>query len=87
MTEAPHTGQHLQGCVSCYAFHRRNTLIHRAIHNPDGLTHYTFTAGMSKADAAQFWVDAKALGFRVVGENDGGVKLWALPSTIERIAP
>lgn len=91
MTETPHTGQHLQGCVSCYRFHRHATLLHRALHNPEGLTTREFTAGMPKADALQFWVDAKALGFRVVGVRDDGtdlgVKLWALPSTIERITP
>ncbi len=77
---APHTGQHWQGCAACYEFTRRATILHRALHNPAGLTPYAYTKGMTKADALQFWVDAKALGLIVVGRSERGAKLLALPS-------
>lgn len=80
MTDEPHTGQHLQGCVSCHEFYRRSTLLHRALHAPEGLTPYQFTKGMAKADALLFWTDAKALGFIRVGTSPRGTRLFALPS-------
>jgi hypothetical protein len=59
---------------------RRDTIMHRALHNPDGLPPWKFTQGMTKADALQFWVDAHALGLVRVGTTTRGAKLYALPS-------
>jgi len=61
---------------------RRSLIMTRALHAPDGLTPYVFTRGMSKADALQFWNDAKALGLRVVGKSARGAKVLALPSAV-----
>lgn len=83
--EVTHTGQHDRWkCSDCHTIQRRNTLLHRALHNPAGLTPYAFTKGMTKADALMFWVDAKALGFKVVGVSPRGAKVLALPSTEEK---
>ena len=76
----PHTGQHKRPCSGCHAFHRRNLIMHRALHAPEGLTQRKFAAGMEKADALLFWVDVKALGMIVVGKTRAGAKLYALPS-------
>lgn len=60
---------------------RRPIILARARANPDGLTPYKFTKGMTKADALQFWNDAKALGLVVVGKSPRGAKILALPLT------
>lgn len=52
----------------------------RALHHPEGLPPHRYTQGMMKADALQFWVDAKALGLITVGQTPRGAKLFALPS-------
>lgn len=61
---------------------RRATLLVRALRNPEGLTAYGFTKGMSKADALAFWNDAKAMGFVVLGKNERGTKLLGLRSEV-----
>lgn len=52
----------------------------RALHAPGGLPPHRYTQGMAKADALQFWVDARALGMISVGLTKRGAKLFALPS-------
>lgn len=79
--DAAHDGTHMGGCVDCDRIRsRRAVLTTKALHNPDGLSPYEFTRGMSKDDALQFWADAKALGFVSVGHSKRGAKLFALPS-------
>lgn len=75
-----HSGQHLYGCDRCHIVNRRNAILTRALNAPEGLPPHRFTAGMSKADALQFWVDAKALNLMVVGKTERGAKLFALRS-------
>lgn len=60
---------------------RQAVLLTRALHNPEGLTAYAYTKGMTKADALAFWNDAKALGFVVLGKNARGTKVLGLRST------
>lgn len=79
---ADHDGMHAD-CVPCnHIRDRRAVLTVRALNNPEGATPYEFTKGMLKADALQFWVDAKALGFVGVGQNKRGTKLFALPNYV-----
>lgn len=80
MTEHEHDGLDLD-CPACKVIRsRRAVLLTRALHAPEGLTHYEFTRGMTKADSLAFWVDARALGLIVVGQSRRGAKLLALPS-------
>lgn len=80
MTAETHDGLNME-CAACQAIRaRRAVLLTRALHAPKGLTRYQYTRGMTKADALLFWVDAKALGFIVVGEQPSGGRLFALPS-------
>lgn len=75
-----HDGRH-EDCPPCRIIRsRRAVLMTRALHNPEGLTPYQFTRGMSKNDSLAFWVDAKALGLVSVGTNSRGTKMFALPS-------
>jgi len=60
---------------------RRAVLMTRALHNPEGLTPYAFTKGMTKADALMFWTDAKALGFITLGNSERGARTFGLRST------
>jgi hypothetical protein len=64
---------------------RRAELLTRALHEPAGLTYYEFTRGFPKREAEQFWVDAKALGFRSIGRSKLGDLLLALPSKAARV--
>lgn len=59
---------------------RRATIMRRALHHPEGLPPHRYTKGMMKADALQFWVDARALGLISVGQTPRGAKLYALSS-------
>lgn len=61
---------------------RRNVLLTRALHNPEGLTKYEFTKGFTKADAIRFWVDAGALGFVRLGVNSRGTAMYGLRSEV-----
>lgn len=61
---------------------RQGMLMALALHNPEGLTAYGYTKGMTKADALAFWNDAKALGFVVLGRNARGTKLLGLRSEV-----
>lgn len=63
-----------------YAEERQSVLRNRARRNPDGLTPYRYTQGFTKADALQFWVDAKTIGLVVVGRSPRGAKVLALPA-------
>ena len=61
---------------------RRNVILTRALHAPEGLTAYAYTKGMTKADSMAFWTDAKALGFIGLGTNQRGTKLFGLRSEV-----
>jgi len=61
---------------------RRNVLMTRALHNPDGLTKYEYTKGFTKADSIRFWVDAGALGFVRLGVNARGTAMYGLRSEV-----
>ncbi len=61
---------------------RRDVILTRALHAPEGLTAYAYTKGMVKADAMAFWTDAKALGFVGLGTNQRGTKLFGLRSEV-----
>lgn len=61
---------------------RQATLMHRALHNPEGLTQYAYTKGMTKDDALQFWNDAKALGFVRLGTSAKGARTFGLRSEL-----
>lgn len=64
---------------------RRAELMTRALHAPAGLTYYEFTRGFPKAEAEQFWVDAKAIGLYSIGRSRLGDLLLALPSKPARV--
>jgi hypothetical protein len=61
---------------------RRDVIMTRALHAPEGLTAYAYTKGMTKADSMAFWTDAKALGFVGLGMNARGTKLFGLRSEV-----
>jgi hypothetical protein len=68
-------------CVPCRVIRsRRAVILTRAMHNPNGLTPYEFTRGMTKADSLAFWTDAKALGLIRVGRSKRSAPTYALPS-------
>lgn len=79
-----HDGRH-EDCPPCRIIRsRRAVLLTRALHNPEGLTAYQFTRGMTKNDSLAFWTDARALGLVSVGVNSRGTKVFALPSEAEK---
>ena len=81
--EVVHTGQHPDHweCTECkHIRSRRAVITTRALHTPEGASPYEYTKGMTKADALQFWVDAKALGMVGVGKSKRGARLFALPN-------
>lgn len=59
---------------------RRNVLMTRALHAPEGLTKYEYTKGFTKADSIKFWVDSHALGFVRLGVNARGTARYGLRS-------
>lgn len=61
---------------------RRAIIMTRALNNPEGLTPYAFTKGMTKADALMFWTDAKALGLITLGKSDRGARTFGLRSVV-----
>lgn len=61
---------------------RRAVIITRALNNPEGLTAYAYTKGMTKADALQFWNDAKALGLVTLGWSPRGARTLGLRSEV-----
>lgn len=74
-------GDHPAECRPCKRVRsRRSVLLHRALHNPQGITPYEFTRGFTKEDALMFWTDARALGLVGVGRSKRGGRLFALPS-------
>ena len=81
MTAVEHDGSHMDNCPACARIRsRRAVIMTRALHNPHGASPYEYTRGMSKEDALQFWVDARALGLVTVGHSKRGAKLLSLPS-------